>query len=270
MRRSSYLKLSYIAAFIVALGIYPMPGISAPLTNATGISLQTPVAMNEQLDTTLASYYQKPYGDGFKLEDMAHAKGLTPGQGLAKVKNLEEEVSHAGIWRGPQTVLPPRNLPQAWRAVMNSDLIVIGVPVQSRSLFIEDHSFLFTEYSVKVEKVLAPEHSNVLPGDMIIVSRPGGEMVIDNVPIGAIDPAYTEFLLNQRYVLMLEYIPGTSTYRAHASRTYAVRNGRVFSTSNLEKTTTPPKDLPIFLADIDTCLERKREVTEERKRSGRN
>lgn len=265
---SNFLQPSRITFVFILISLSHL--ISAPVTHAAVITLQASEGMSEQLDATLAKYYEKSYGDGSKLEDMAHVKGLKPGQGLSRVKNVEEEVPHAGLGPAPRPVLPSKDLPQAWRAVMNSDLIVIGVPLQSRSRFIEDHSFLFTEYAVRVERVLAPEHSNVLPGDTIIVSRPGGEIVIDNVPIGAIDPAYTEFLLNQRYVLMLEFVPGTSAYRAHASRTYAVRNGQVFSTSNIEKNTTPPKDLASFLADVDTCLEHKRAVIEERKHSGRD
>jgi hypothetical protein len=161
-------------------------------------------------------------------------------------------------------------LPYVWGSVIHSDLIVIGTPVQSRSLFIEDHTFLFTEYTVKVEKVLAPEHSNVLPGDTIIVSRGGGQIVIDNVPVTAINSAFTQITLNQPYIFMLQSIPDTQTYQAYGAQTYAIRQGQVLVESTSARTVSPPKDLSSFLADVNAALERKRTIAEDRKRSATN
>jgi hypothetical protein len=255
---SSFRKLSCKLTLILTLFYLP--------PTARAATMQAPEWASEQTDAALAKYYQKVYGSGgdSKLELLAHAKGLKPGQGLTTVQGREESLPHGSTWTQSRAVSPNDDLPPTWRAAINSDLVVLGTPLQSRSVFIEDHSFLFTEYAVKVEKVFAPEHSSVLSGDTIIVSRPGGQMVIDNVPMGAIDPAYTQFPLNQQYVFMLEAVPGSGAYRAYAARTFIVRDGQVFSISQREKS-TPPKKLPNFLADLNAALERKRTIVEFRR-----
>jgi hypothetical protein len=58
LRLSSYLKLSSIVTFTVALGIYPMRIISARPMNSSSVSMQAQSESTEELDTTLAKYYE--------------------------------------------------------------------------------------------------------------------------------------------------------------------------------------------------------------------
>jgi hypothetical protein len=255
MRRSSYLKLSSIVTFTVALGIYPMRIVSARPTNIPAVSVQAQSESSEELDTTLAKYYEiyaNVYPFEERIRQAAQANGSKPQQ-LEIVKSMEEPF-HMHV---PSSAFPAGSSPQVQVEVANSDLIIIGTPIKARSLPIEDRTFAFTQYAVRVEKVVANDQNGLLPGNTIIVSRGGGELTVDNVLIKAIEPAFSEFLLNQSYVLMLRSVPGTTSYRGLASGTFAVRNGEVFTASTLQEGTTPKKDLSGFISDIGSAIERK-------------
>lgn len=260
MRLSSYLKLSSIVAFTVAFGIYPMRIISARPLNSASVSMQAQSESGEELDTTLAKYYEiyaSVYPFEERIRQAEQANGSKPKQ-VEIVKSMEEPF-HMHL---PASAFPAGSSPQIQVEVANSDLIIIGVPIKARSLPIEDHTFAFTQYAVRVERVVANDQNGLLRGDTIIVSRGGGELTVENVLIKAIEPAFSEFLLNQSYVLMLRTIPGTTTYRALGSGTFSVRNGEVSSASSLEKGKTPKKDIDHFMSEVDTAVARKR--------SGRN
>ncbi len=254
MSPSSHVKLSGIVTLIVALGIFPVRNASAQPTNA--MIGQPQAEGSAQLDATLARYYEI-YASVLTFEDrIAQSRksaGVQPQQ-VEIVKSVEDKFQQ----HVHSATLPANSTPHIQAEVANSDLIVIGTPIKARSLPIEDHTFAFTQYAVRVEKVVANDQNGLLPGDTIIVSRGGGELTVDNVLIKAIEPAFSEFLLTQSYVLMLRAIPGTTTYRALGSGTYAVRNGEVFSASNFDKRTTAKKELSSFIADIDSAIERKR------------
>jgi len=258
MSPSSHAKLWGIVTLIVALGISPVRNASAQPTNAMIGQPQT--EGSAQLDATLARYYEI-YASVLTFEDrIAQARksaGIQPRQ-VEIVKSVEEKFQQ----HVHSATLPTNSTPHIQAEVANSDLIVIGVPLKARTLPIEDHTFAFTQYEVRVEKVISGGQSNVVPGDVIVVSRGGGDLTVDNVLVKAIEPAFSEFSLNQSYILMLRSIPGTTSYRALGSGTFAVKNGEVSSASTFEKDKTPKRDLAHFMSEVDTAVARKR--------SGRN
>jgi hypothetical protein len=259
MRRSRYFKLLSIVTFTVALGIYPMRNVSARPTKSFA-AMQAQSESSEQLDTTLAKYYEiyaSVYTFEERIRQATQANGSKPKQ-VEVVKSMEEPF-HMHV---PASAFPAGSSPQVQVEVANSDVIVIGTPIQARSLPIEDHTFAFTQYAVRVEKVISNDQNDLLPGNTTIVSRGGGELTVDDVLIKAIEPAFSEFLLNQSYVFMLRAIPRTKSYRALGSGTFAIRNGEVTSASDLEKGNIPKKDMDHFMAEVETAVARKR--------SGRN
>jgi hypothetical protein len=237
-----------------------MRNVSARPTNSFAVSGQAQTESSAQLDTTLAKYYEI-YASALTFEERirqaAQPSGSKPQQ-VEIIKSMEEPFQ----MHLPSSAFPAGSSPQVQVEVANSDVIVIGTPIKGRSFPIEDRTFAFTQYAVRVEKVVANDKNGLLPGDTITVSRGGGELTVDNVLIKAIEPAFSEFLLNQSYVLMLRSIPGTTTYRALGSGTFSVRNGEVASASALEKGKTPKKDIDHFMSEVDTAVARKR--------SGRN
>ncbi|MGZ4828170.1 MAG: hypothetical protein ACXV7C_00775 [Candidatus Angelobacter sp.] len=237
-----------------------MRNIAARPANSFVVSGRVQAESSAQLDITLAKYYEI-YASVVTFEDrIAQARksaGVQPQQ-VEIVKSVEDKFQqdvHSGA-------LPASSSPHIQAEVANSDLIVIGVPLKARTLPIEDRTFAFTQYEVRVEKVISGGQSNVVPGDAIVVSRGGGDLTVDNVLVKAIEPAFSEFCLNQSYILMLRSIPGTTTYRALGSGTFAVRNGEVSSASTFEKDKTPKRDLAHFMSEVDSAVARKR--------SGRN
>ena len=215
------------------------------------------------LDEKLAAYYEiyasvEPFESRIAQAAAANA-GQRPVQ-IQIVKSLEtgfQQHVHSGT-------LPANAAPHMESEVANSDLIVIGTPVSSRSFPIQDRTFLFTEYSVNVEKVISPGKTNVTPGQTIVVSRGGGEMIVDGVLVKAIEPAFDQLRLNQPYIFMLRAVPNTDAFRALGSGTFSVENGTVIPASHLASgaSTQKNKDLNSFLTELDGAVARKR--------SGRN
>ncbi len=95
-------------------------------------------------------------------------------------------------------------------AAANSDLIVIGAPTAASSDFTEGHHFLFSDYTVAVREVLYSNKVNVLPGQNIVVSRPGGSMQYRGKKIAASVIGFPFFQLNAPYVFFLRFLPNGS------------------------------------------------------------
>jgi hypothetical protein len=132
----------------------------------------------------------------------------------------------------PGTPLPAP--PQLLSEVMNSALVVVGVPVAERSLPTRDHSFLFTEYAVRVDRVYYAGSTNVSAGQEIIVSAPGGIVVVNGVRVEAVEPDLDGIPLQERQIFSLRSVPASDAYFAIPSGTYHLRNGRVLPASRME------------------------------------
>jgi hypothetical protein len=255
-----YLKLPLLCAFVAITSVYAMDQLSGFAANAAESNLQAQTDSSGQLDAILAKYYEiyssiYPFEERIRLA--TQAEGNKPRQ-IEIVKSMEAPF----VRHSTSSAFPADSSSQVQAEVANSDVIVIGTPIKARSLPIEDHTFAFTQYAIHIEKVVAGDKNSLLPGDTIIVSRGGGELTVDNVLIKAVEPAFSEFLLNQSYVLMLRAIPLTNSYRALGSGTFAVRNGEVTSASALEKGKMPKKDTDRFMSEVETAVSHKR--------SGRN
>jgi hypothetical protein len=135
--------------------------------------------------------------------------------------------------------------------VANSDLIVMGTPVDDRSVPVLSQSFLFTVYTVHVDQVLFDKTHNVSAGDKIIISRPGGNLIVDNVNVRAIYPVFDQFTLNTQYIFGVRAISNTGTYRAIPFQTFVIRNGSITSGSKVEHFS---KSLPDFMFDLTTAI----------------
>src|SRR4029077_13742798 len=148
---SSYWKLSRKATLVLTLACLSQIFFT-PKAIAAAIILQAPEGISAQLDATLAKYYEG-YASVYTFENLisqiTKAKGVKPQQ-IERAKTVEGH-STGGL---PPSSYPPGTSRQIGGAAMNSDLIAMGTAVQSRSLPIEDRTFLFTEYAVKVEKVI--------------------------------------------------------------------------------------------------------------------
>jgi hypothetical protein len=126
MRRSRYFKLLSIVTFTVALGIYPMRNVSARPTKSFA-AMQAQSESSEQLDTTLAKYYEiyaSVYTFEERIRQATQANGSKPKQ-VEVVKSMEEPF-HMHV---PASAFPAGSSPQVQVEVANSDVIVIGTPI---------------------------------------------------------------------------------------------------------------------------------------------
>lgn len=226
----------------------PTLAASSQLLHTTGVS---------QLDSALAQYYEI-YASGFNFDQrIAQATAANDGHRPTQIeitKSLENKfVEHVS-----PSIIPAGSSPLLESAVNNSDLIVMGVPLTSYTLPVQDHTFLFTEYMVRIDRVMGAGHHSVQPGDTITVSHGGGELMVDGVLVKAVESAFEQFQLNRQYIFMLHAIPGTDAYRALGSRTFSVGNdGTVTTVSHLEAASEQKRDLNDFLSRLDTALARK-------------
>jgi hypothetical protein len=125
----------------------------------------------------------------------------------------------------------------------DADAVVIGVlQDESPSQLTEGGEFVYTDYSLAVEEVIKDNAAvRVEPGQVVTVSRPGGEVKFDGKTIRAVDESFTPFALRGRYVLFLRFVPSTGGYRAFANGSFRLKNGEVLK----PKGATPAASVPV-------------------------
>lgn len=93
--------------------------------------------------------------------------------------------------------------------------VIRGTTVQQASALNPEHTFLYSDWSVKVAAVI--KNSSGVPiamGDTITVVRPGGNIVFGGVPVTAGDPTFPDFSLNHDYLLYLTADSASSSFVA--------------------------------------------------------
>src|SRR5437016_12760510 len=104
----------------------------------------------------------------------------------------------------------------------NSDLVVLAKADSETTHTTKD--FLYTDWNFVVEEVLKDNpKASVQPGTTILVTRPGGKLVINKRMVYANCADFREFYSGQEYLLYLRYVPETGAYSIDAgSRAYYV------------------------------------------------
>src|ERR1700733_10255054 len=125
----------------------------------------------------------------------------------------------------PESSLPPNIPVRLLSAVLNSQLVVAGVPLEARSLLTPDQTFLFTEYAVRVDRVFSAGTTSVASGQSIVVSKPGGTTMVRAVLVNAVEPDFDPLQMNQAYVFCLHSFDNTGTYIATSFGTYLLKDG---------------------------------------------
>lgn len=161
-------------------------------------------ATTPDIDAKLARYFEI-FADiktiQRRIDDATAANGIRPAR-IALVKTSAEKfVAHE----------MPSALPTGVDAELatytgNSDLVVMGKPIDRRSMPIADQSFLFSEYTVRVSQVFGNNNSGVRPGDLIVVARQGGTLDVNGVFVRATDADFELFRLHTPYIFFLHPI----------------------------------------------------------------
>jgi hypothetical protein len=208
-----------------------------------------------KIDAALAAYFDV-HSTAPNIEEQitdATKAGQKPKEVVITKSWVEKFVDHAP-YISRRTGIPPL----VGTAIANSDLVVMATVEGFHSLPNKNHSFLFTEYTVRVNRVFLDKSRVVAAGDTILVSREGGSFELDNVVVKAVEPAFDRFSLHQPYIFALKTIPGTGTYRATAPSTFVIADGLVSSASKLEARTERNKSLSDFSSDLEAAVAQKR------------
>jgi hypothetical protein len=139
-----------------------------------------------------------------KISDfIAHPEGKVLGVGL-------------GVGLGPR--LKESQTPEEYfgKLANASDAIIRGRVVAKASQITEDDTFIFTDYDVEVTEVFGNNKTSPLAtGRNIVVTRPGGKIVVDGIIVEVTDDHFLPLPVDgNEVVLFLHYIPETGAYQA--------------------------------------------------------
>lgn len=111
----------------------------------------------------------------------------------------------------------------------NADLVVLATPLKRYSALTADHSFIFSDYEMRVEQVFKDHTAQLSPGSSIVVARAGGVTTVNGHNVRAIDPEFHLFHIGEPYLLFLYQIPGTGTFKAFADNSFLISGNRAIA-----------------------------------------
>ncbi len=141
-------------------------------------------------------------------------------------------------------------------ATTNSDLIVVAEPRLMNSAATETGRFIFSDYEVAVNRTLMSRGVTVLPGQTIVVTRPGGIIQYRGRQIVGSVPNFDLFTLNEPYMMFLRLLPN-GTFLVVGESAFNLSADQVDIDRRIQKNGTKklvPKDQ--FVADVERAAER--------------
>ncbi|MBD0370470.1 MAG: hypothetical protein ICV60_06510 [Pyrinomonadaceae bacterium] len=197
-----------------------------------------------------------------------HSKLYKDYKGNGKLLNLLNKEENNADNELIITVMPglpelsPKGRSSAPEAFLNNlassaDAVVIGTVTNKSSQLTENGAFVFTDYDVSVEEVLKDNGSNSLQSQSsIVVTRPGGRILLEGRVVTARDRAFKPFTVGGRYLLFLKYIPTTDAYHAVNDKGSfeLVDNKSVKLLTEAPDAPRIDKDAPSFINDVRTAI----------------
>jgi hypothetical protein len=112
---------------------------------------------------------------------------------------------------------PPLNLEQElYKNAKRSDAIVIGTALGKLSALTPGHSYVYSDWTIKVSRVFKNVSKiGAAPGDEITVVEPGGDLTIDGVHVQAHNKSEPELTLGHEYILYLKAHPESSSFQGY-------------------------------------------------------
>jgi hypothetical protein len=148
-------------------------------------------------------------------------------------------------------------------ATANSDLIVVAEPLERQSGPTEGSRFIFSDYTVVVDRVLLARRVTVLPGQSIVVTRAGGILQYRGRTLIGSVPGFELFHLNEPYMMFLRLLPN-GTFFIFAEAAYNLQDQQVDihpihrETKNETKKLVPRDQ---FMEDVDRAIKRREDRT---------
>jgi hypothetical protein len=82
-------------------------------------------------------------------------------------------------------------------ATANSDIIVVAEPLLRNSAATETRRFIFSDYEAVINRIFLARDVTVLPGQKIVVTRPGGILQYRGRTLVGSVPGFELFALNE-------------------------------------------------------------------------
>jgi hypothetical protein len=173
---------------------------SSSLTKKEAMPVQEEVMTAKQREH---SKLYKEYKTGKKLRDLAAEIGDV------KIRR------HAGP-QGGDLNEPLLSLDKFLQSAACSAEAVVVVVVKSKSSQLtEDEDYVFTDYETTVEEVLKDNASApIQTKGNITITRPGGTIQLNGRTIEAIDDSFEPLTVGGRYILFLQFLPTTRSYKS--------------------------------------------------------
>jgi|ERR1017187_921123 hypothetical protein len=94
-----------------------------------------------------------------------------------------------------------------------SDAIVEGVAERCESALTATHSSVFSEWTIRVTRILKNNFKVDIPlGGTIIGAQSGGDLVINGIRVQAHSPSEAELSLQRKYILYLGAVPESQSF----------------------------------------------------------
>lgn len=114
----------------------------------------------------------------------------------------------------------------------NVSIIVEVTPLERKSFICADNTFVCSNYTALVTRVIRNNGVAVLAGQQIVISRGGGVVKYNGSYVRAIDPNFHLFKLNTRYIFFLKLIPGAGIFKAYPFASFELNGNDVIDGRN--------------------------------------
>lgn len=124
-----------------------------------------------------------------------------------------------------------------------SDLVVVGKAETGKSHMNDDKSFLYSDWTFTVEEVLkGNQAAPAQPGATILVTRSGGQLVVNGRLVHAHCSDFRAFDSGQEYLLFLTFVPETGAYTTNGAAVFALSQVRRLDEAHYHHGESPDKD----------------------------
>ena len=107
----------------------------------------------------------------------------------------------------------------------------------------DDKSWLYSDWTFTVEEVLKDNAAApVQAGATILVTRPGGQLVINGRLVSANCADFREFIAGQEYLLFLSFFPETGAYMSGGSAAFALSSVHRLDQDHYQAGESPDKE----------------------------
>lgn len=232
------------------------------------ISALTSLRSQEQ-KRTWETEVPTPVQDGvLTVQQKEHSKLYDDLNPRGKIRDLLQKQDELIVNLVPslQYLSPEGESPIISQLAERADTIVIGSITSKSSQITSTGTFVFTDYSFRIEEVLKGiDAVTPKPQSTITVTRPGGKVLLNGRVVTFNDYGFQPLRAGRRYLLFLKYLPATGAYQAVNQKgrsfdisSFDISGTKVKTLSDEAQTQDFEKDLGAFITSVKVAIEHAR------------